>query len=401
MMIGTQSEVRTRPLLAEELAELESTGSGEGGKEERRLSDYLVPLWAGKKLLICWVLACVAVAAVVALLLPNQYTAETKIIPPQAAQSAAAAMLGQFSALAGLAGKDMALKNPADMFVGILKSRSIADQIIDRYQLDGYYKEKHRSQTRKALEKHTDIVAGKDGLITIEYTNKDPNRAAAVANAYVEQLYAANQRLAISEASQRRLFFEGELEAEKNRLADAEVDLKKTQEATGLIQLSSQADAIIRSVAQVQAQLEAKQVQLQAMRSFATAENPEVVMLQQEVSALRDQLTRLERSNKLGAGDIEVPTGKIPAVGLEYVRKLREVKYHEELFEILAKQYEAAKIDEGKSAPVVQVVDKAVAPDQKSSPMRTIIVLLAACFGFMGGCAHIWMRQSNIFHLHA
>jgi uncharacterized protein involved in exopolysaccharide biosynthesis len=314
-------------------------------------------------------------------------------MPPQQPQSAAAAIAGQLGAIAALAGgtsKDLGLKNPSDMYVGILKSRSIADELIKQFELQRVYREKRMTDTRRELDRHSVIRSGKDGLITIEVEDKDPNRAAKMANAYVQELYKANQRLAISEASQRRVFFEKQLEDEKQALSAAELELKKTQEATGMIQLSSQADAIIRAAASVRAQITAREVQLQVMRSFATEENSDVIRVKNEIAGLQSQLGKLENDEKLGGGNIQVPTGKVPQVGLEYLRRFREVKYHESIYELLAKQYEAARIDEGKNAPVIQVVDEAIPPDKKSSPPRTIIVLLCMIAGALLATLYVW-----------
>jgi tyrosine-protein kinase Etk/Wzc len=324
---------------------------------------------------------CGALALLISLLIPNKYTATTRILPPQQAQSSAAAMLGQLGALATLSGKDLGLKNASDLYVGILKSRTIADDLINQFDLKHLYRDKKMADAREDLAKHTTIEAGKDGLISISFEDRDPKRSAQIANAYVDELYKANQRLAITEAAQRRLFYEKQLEAEKEALASAEVELKKTQESTGLIQLNSQAEAIIRSVAALKAQITAKEVQIQGMRTFSTEENPDLVRAQRELAALRTEMARLENSQSVGGGNIQVPTGKVPQLGLEYTRKLREVKYHEQLFEILARQYEAARIDEGRSASLVQVVDAAVEPDKKSGPLRGLITALAALFG--------------------
>src|SRR5438270_501775 len=247
-----------------------------------------------------WAVAAAVVGLIIAFLVPNQYTAQTKIIPPQQPQSSATAVLGQLGALAGFASKDLGLKNPADLYVGILRSQTIADELIKRFDLQRYYRKKYASDTRKELDGHTDIDVGKDGLISLKFTSKDPNLSAAVANAYIEQLYSSNQRLAITDASQRRLFFQKQLELEKNALADSEVELKKTQEATGLIEVTGQADAIIRSVAQMEAQIAGKQVQLQAVRSSATEDNPEVIRLKAEIAALEQQLANLEKNNRIG-----------------------------------------------------------------------------------------------------
>ncbi|HEX6466846.1 MAG TPA: Wzz/FepE/Etk N-terminal domain-containing protein, partial [Terriglobales bacterium] len=187
------------------------------GDQEISLLDLCLPL-VERRVLIGKVTAISAlVALVVALLIPNKYTATAKIMPPQAAQSSVSAMLGQLGALAGLSGaggKDLGLKNPADLYVGILKSRTIADALIAKFELQRVYRAKKLTDAREELEKHAIIESEKDGLISISFEDKDPRRAAAIANAYVDQLYQANQRLAISEASQRRLFYEKQLELE-------------------------------------------------------------------------------------------------------------------------------------------------------------------------------------------
>jgi len=345
------------------------------------LLDLFLLLNQHRRLILAATGACGALAFIVSLLIPNKYTATTRILPPQQAQSSAAAMLGQLGALATLSGKDLGIKNPADLYIGILKSRTIADDLINQFDLKHLYRDQKMADAREDLAKHTTIEAGKDGLISISFEDRDPRRSAQIANAYVEELYKANQRLAITEAAQRRLFYEKQLEAEKEALANSEVELKKTQEATGLIQLNSQADAIIHSVAALKAQITAKEVQIQGMRTFSTEENPDLLRAQRELGALRNEMARLENSQSVGGGNIQVPTGKVPQLGLEYTRKLREVKYHEQLFEILAKQYEAARIDEGRSASLVQVVDAAVEPDKKSSPLRSLITAFAALFG--------------------
>ena len=345
------------------------------------LLDLLLLFNRHRRLILAATAGCGTLALLISLLIPNKYTATTRILPPQQTQSSAAAMLGQLGALASLGGKDLGLKNPSDLYVGILKSRTIADDLINQFDLMHIYRDKKMTDARDDLAKHTTIEAGKDGLISISFEDRDPRRSAQIANAYVDELYKANQRLAITEAAQRRLFYEKQLETEKEALANAEVELRKTQEATGLIQLNSQAEAIIRSVAALKAQITAKEVQIQGMRTFSTEENPDLVRAQRELAALRTEMARLENNQSVGGGNIQVPTGKVPQLGLEYTRKLREVKYHEQLFEILAKQYEAARIDEGRSASLVQVVDAAVEPDKKSGPLRGLITALAAVFG--------------------
>jgi len=259
----------------------------------------------------------------------------------------------------------------------MVKSRTVADNIINRFDLQKLYEQDTMVETRNALANNTTVLAGKDGLITIEFEDKDPARAAAVANAYVEELDKLTQVLAVTEAAQRRLFFERQLRQAKKDLSEAEVALQKTQEETGLIKLDDQGRALIEAVAVLRGQISAKEVELRAMRTYTTETNPDYVRTQQQLAGLRTELAKLERAQASGQSGIMLSTGKVPEAGLEYLRKFRDVKYQETIFELLAKQFEAAKLDEAKEAAIIQVVDKAVAPDRKSKPKRALIVILA------------------------
>jgi uncharacterized protein involved in exopolysaccharide biosynthesis len=333
--------------------------------------------------------------------MPNQFTATTKIMPPQQNQSLANALMGQLGALgalgslAGGASKDLGLKNPNEMYVGMLNSRTVEDDIIKRFSLTQAFHTKRLSDARKALDKRSDIALGKDGMITISYEDKDKDRAAAVANAYVDELKLLMQRLAITEASQRRLFFEQQLEESKDKLADAEVALQLTQQKTGLIDLSSQARAVIQSIATLRGEIAAKEVELQAMKAYATPENPKVIMAEQQLAAWRDQLAKAEtKQGSLGAGNVEIPTSRVPEVGVEYIRRVRDVKYYETIFELLARQYEAAKLDEAKNSGLVQVVDTAIVPDRKSFPPRTLIVVISTMLGLLCGVVFALLKEA-------
>jgi len=194
-----------------------------------------------------------------------------------------------------------------------------------------------------------------------------------------------SEHLAITEASQRRLFFEQQLEQAKDKLAGAEEGLKETEQKTGLIQIDSQARALIESAASLRAQIAAKEVQMQSMRTFATNENSELVQAQQELEGLRAQLAKLGGSEENADAGLMIPKGKVPEAGLEYVRKLRDVKYNETIFDILARQFELAKLDEAKEGALIQVVDAAVPPDRRSFPKRGLIVIIATAVGFFFG----------------
>jgi tyrosine-protein kinase Etk/Wzc len=371
------------------------------GSAEISLLDLLIVLARRRRDLLVGTVAAAALAAIVSFLLPNRFTATTVILPPQQNTSSSAALLGQLGAaspLASLAGSSLGLKNPNDLQVAMLKSRTVEDAMIDRFNLMTLYRERRRSDGRKAFEKYVDIENGiKDGLIRIAVTDEDPARAAEMANAYVEEYKKLSATIAVTEASQRRLFFEQQLAQAKENLANAEEALKQTEQNSGLIQLDGQARAVIESVAQLRGQVAAKEVQIRAMRQFAAEENPDLQLAGQELAGLQSQVARMGSRSGSSSGDFLMPKGSVPEAGRDYVRKLRDVKYNEAVFELLAKQLEIAKIDEARQGSVLQVVDKAIAPDKKSSPMRLLIVACCAGAGFVP--AMFWVLFSEALHL--
>jgi tyrosine-protein kinase Etk/Wzc len=350
---------------------------------EISLVDLARTLGRRKSMMARAVLISTATAAAVAFLIPAKYTAEAVILTPQQSQpslSAVAQLTGLGSAT-GLSSLGMlagfGLRSPSDLYVGILESRTIADAIIDKFNLKQVYDVADYYTARKRLKRYTSIKAGKDTLIRVRVEDRDPRRAADLANAYVNELAEQNSRVAVTEASQRRLFYETQLAKEKDALADAEVAMRDTQKSTGLVAPGGQAEGLIRAVSQLHAEILSRQAQLEAMKAYAADTNPRLEIVKRELSALQAELDKLERGNHI-PGTPEVPAGQLPEAGLQYVRKYRDVKYHETLFEILAKQYEAARLDEAKSAPLVQTVDRAVAPEKKSWPPRALIIIAAA-----------------------
>jgi tyrosine-protein kinase Etk/Wzc len=333
-----------------------------------------------------------AISLVVVLLMPKTYLGVARVLPMQQNQSMAMSLLSQVGggALAGLAGPALGLRSLSDLYVGILKSRTIADALIDRFKLQDLYGDDTLIDTRITLENRTTISSGRDGIISIEVEDKDPGRAAAMANAYTEELEKLNQNLAISEAGVRRAFFERQLRQVKEALADSEGELRAVQEKSGLIKLEEQGRAIIEAVATLRGQIAVKEVQLVSLGSFATTSNPEFTRVRRELAELREQLEKLEKADSTKSpNNIFIPTGKVPEAGMQYVRKLRDVKYNEVMFEVLAKQYELARLDEAKDAVVIQVVDKAVAPDKKHKPKRALIVMATTFLAFT--CAVVWV----------
>jgi tyrosine-protein kinase Etk/Wzc len=357
---------------------------------------------AARKWLIFWAsVGGFVLGVLLVLMVDAKFTAKAVILPPQQEQSSGNAFMGQFGALASMTGlgASLGIKNPVDLYIGMLQSQTVTDGIIKRFDFVRKLHPKRYSDLRKMVVGQVKFLAGKDGMISISVTDKDPRMAAEMANAFVDELYKLNNRLAIGGASQRRLFYEQQLAQEKDKLADSEVALKKTEEATGVIAPSGQTESIIREVAQIQAEITAREVQLDALRTSSTEQNPDVVRLNSELAGLREQLRGLESgssSTKHLPGDIFISTANVPQAGLEYIRKEREVKYHQFLFDLLARQYEAARIDEAKAAPVIQVVDTALVPDRRSSPTRAIWAIVGCFLGFL--LTTFWVFASHIYH---
>jgi tyrosine-protein kinase Etk/Wzc len=333
--------------------------------------------------------------AIVLLIMKPYYAGIASFLPPNSMSTGASAILGQLGVLGMAGGALGGLKDPTLIYVGILESRSVADDLIQQFDLTKKYKTKKLSQTENVLKAHTKIAAGKDSIVVITVKEGDPKLAADLANAYLAALHKLNDRIAFTEAGQKRLFFERQLEKEKDQLADAEVELARTQEQSGLIQPSGQAQLQIQTIAQTQAQIASLEVQLAAMSQAATGENPDVVRIKSQIEGLKTQLAKLEISGaQIGPGDVQVPTSKVPGLTLAYVRKARNMKYHETLYELLMRQYESAKLDEARSAPLVQVVDYAVVPDSKAGPPRTLLTLLAAVIGAFIGAVRVFFRHT-------
>jgi len=269
--------------------------------------DLVIGILKRKRAILLTIVAAATLSLVIAFIVPASYTSTIKLMPPQQNQSIASSVLGQLGPLAGLAGKDLGARSPSELYVALLQSDTIEDALIQRFNLMSVYKSKLMLDARKELKSRSEIVASKEGIISISVTDRDPHRAAAMANAYADELYKLNQTLAVTDAAQRRLFFQQQLEAEKGKLSDAEVALKQDQEKSGLIQLDSQARAVIEKNAWLEAQIATTEVELRSISTFATSENSDYVSAQQRLSALKAELAKSQTnpgSMQLGAAAI-------------------------------------------------------------------------------------------------
>ena len=348
---------------------LNSSAQADG--DEIDLLDMLQVIAENLRLLVLGPLALGLAALGISFLITPTFTATTTFLPPQQQQSTAAAMLQSLGALSGVAGAASGIKNPADQYVAFAESNSIKDALIERFKLIERYEVEFRDDARKVLLEMSRISAGrKDGLVTIEVDDHDPKFAAELANAHIEELTKLLGRLAVTEAQGRRAFFERELKKTRDGLATAEAALKETGINESAIKASP--EAAVESVANLMAQIAAKEVQIGAMRNYLTDSAPDFRRAQSELVALRAQLARTEKGVKGGDG------------GSDYVAKYRDFKYYETLFELMAKQYEIARIDESREGAVIQVVDVALPPDRKSKPRKALIaVLVTMVTGFV------------------
>ncbi|CAN5519233.1 Wzz/FepE/Etk N-terminal domain-containing protein [soil metagenome] len=363
------------------------------------LIDLLTWLGEGKRLIaICTVLFGL-IGLGLALITPNVYTARTTMLPPGAQQqSGSSAALAALGALGGL-GAGLGQKSPDELYVSLLKSESVQRALAERFDLMTRYDATYFEALRKKMPQYMRVVADKKtSVLTVEVDDADPKFAADLANAHVTEIIRLLGRLAVSEAQQRRVFFDQQLNQTKEALIKAEQELRTVQEKSGVIVLDKQAEAMISGAARLRAQIVEREVQLRVMRTGATAQNPDVVRLNSELGGLRAELARMESSQGAQTGNaMDLPVGRLPEASIEYVRARREVKLQETLLESMVRQFEIAKLDEAKEGPILQQIDVALPPDYKSKPARALTALGFAFAAFLVSSVYVaWRRYSAV-----
>lgn len=335
-------------------------------------------LWRTRRVLVLRAGLITAVAgSVTALLLPNIFTATVVLMPPQQGSSVGNALLAQLGSMASLAGAGgLGVKNPNDLQISLLKSETVENAMAERFKLDQLYHSHVLSRVRKRWERHTKIENGvKDGLLRISVDDRDPQRAVTLVNGWVDEYKRMVSSLAVTEAQQRRYFFDQQMRQAHDALGEAEDKLNETERRTGVIQIDGQAHAMIESAAVMRGQIAAKEVEIRGLRAFATEQNPDLVRAEEELRGLEGQLAQMDVDSRGRPGDLVAPRGSITASGLEYLRAMREVKYRETVYELLLKQYEVSRVDEAREGAPIQIVDPATVPDRPSSLYRWWIFL--------------------------
>lgn len=351
----------------------------EENDDEISLLDLAITIKQNIKLLVLAPVAAGVVALGGSFMIAPTFTATTTFLQPQQQQSAAAAMLQGLGALGGLAGAASGLKNPADQYVAFVKSRSVQDALVKRFDLQSRYGAELHEDALRALQETARISAGKDGLIKVEVDDKEPAFAAQLANAHVDELRRLLERLAVTEAQQRRVFYEKQLEQTKARLAEAQSALQGSGINEGALRAEPKMAA--EAYAALKAQVTAAQVKLQSMRTYLTDQSPEFKVAQSELGALQAQLNKAESANNAAAQD-------------NYIVKYRDFKYQESLFEMFAKQFELAKLDEARDGALIQVVDVAQTPERKSKPKKAMIAVLTTLATGFALLLFVFARQA-------
>lgn len=347
------------------------------GLTPREVATALSRRW---RLLLLTPLAAGAAAFGIATLIPPTFTASTTFMPPQQQQSATSVALNSLGPLAGLAGAT-GLTSSTDRYIALMQSATVADRLIDEFKLMAVYGTKLRVEARAELASNVRISAGKkDGLITVAVDDHNPQRAADLANHYVEELRRLTGTLAVTEAQQRRMFFERQLQQSRDRLTRAQQALQTS--GFNLNALKAEPKAAAEAVAALKAQTTAAEVRLQTLRSALADDAPEVRQQQTALSALRAQMARTEQA------------GDSPSSGADYIGKYREFKYQETLFDLYARQFELAKADESREGALIQVVDPASAPEKRSEPRRSRIATAASALTFIALAIGIFIRQT-------
>ena len=368
--------------------------NGQEEEVEIDLLDLLSAVWKRK-----WFIFIVTVIAGIAglayaLHLPFIYKAECRILPQGGGGSGGrlAALASQYGGLASMMGVNLPTKaTTGGTMLAIMKSDTIVDKITDRFGLMEQYEQEYRLNARKAV---LDNFDGKEdamsGIITVSFMDEDPQKAADIANAFVEETQKKMMEMFINAAQQSRTFYENQLMQAQQELTDAEEAMVKYQLSSGVISITDQAKALIDAIAALRTQIAAKNVEITTLRSYTTANNPMLKSAISQLEGMQQELQKLEEEQKRSnagrnskmSGDIMLAVGDIPELGLEYERYTRALKIAGAKYQLMFQQYESAKLDEVYDISTISVIDPAIPPDYKYKPSRAQITLLWA---FLGG----------------
>lgn len=371
------------------------SGSGNGtdpvprDASRRPVVDYLRLFWEQRRFLVRMTFSAAVIAAISALLIPNRYESTTRIMPPDKESGMGTAIMtalaakGGSAALGAMAGDMFGIKSSGQLLVGVLRSRTVADRMIERFDLKKSYGKKHDEDARTELADLTQIGEDrKSGIVTITVTDRDKQRATAMARAYVDELNRTLMEVSTSAAHRERVFLEGRLKEVKQDLDQAARDFAQFASKNTAIDIKEQGKAMVEAAAQLQGELIARQSELSGLEQIYTPNNMRVRAVRARIAELQRQLQKIAGPDASMArlpadhGDGAYPSiREIPMLGVTYTDLMRRAKVQEIVYEMLTQQYELAKVQEVKETPTAKVLDSANVPDKKSFPPRLLIVL--------------------------
>ena len=358
-------------------------------------------MWKKKGLIILLMFLFGAGATIYAFTAPFIYRAECRVIPPGAGTGGG--LLSQFGAIAGLVGGVSGKATSGGMAIGILKGDTVVDAIIDKFNLMEEMKQEIRLTARTAvlnnLETKEDTASG---IVSIAWLDEDPQRAADIANAFVDQLQAKLHDIAFNQAQETRMFFEDQLVQAQQELSEAETALMKYQQSSGVLALESQTASMLASIASLRNQIAAKNVEISSLSSYTRKDNPRLRLAQSQLEAMTKELKRLEeeqkrsdrqiRQNRTTSGDLLASLGSVPELSVEYQRYVRALRIATAKYESMLRQYENARLSEASDLSTLQIVDRATPPDWKYKPQRAKIMIIGTMLGFLLGAGWLFVK---------
>lgn len=360
-------------------------------------------IWERRRFLLRAAAAGLVIATAVAFLIPKRYTSTAELMPPNQSSGSGAMMMAALSSrvgggLAGLAENALGIKTTGALFVGILKSVTVQDAVIHKFNLQRVYGKRYMEDTRKELARYTDISEDqKSGLITISVTDHSPKRAAGMAQEYVTELNWVVTHLSTSSAHRERVFLDQRLKQVKSNLEDAERNFSRFASQKGAIDIPTQGKAMVTAAATLQGQLIAAESELKGLKQIYTDNNVRVRAVQARVDELRNALRNIAGKNaneKSNAGELFPSISQLPVLGVTYADLLRRTKVEEAVFETLTKEDELAKVQEAKEVPSVKVLDPPAVPQKKSFPPRLLIMILGAILVLVFCISWIFARSA-------
>jgi len=374
-------------------------------------------LWERRRFLARAVVWGLAVSFLVAFMIPKRYDSITRLMPPDGQSGSGLAMLAAMAGKSGLgmgsmAGNLLGLRSSGALFVDILRSRTVEDRIVGRFDLRKVYNDRYWVDARKDLGTYTEIAEDrKSEVITIRVTDRDPRRAALIAQAYVDELDHLVAEVSTSSARRERIFIEDRLTSVKQELDHASREFSQFASQNATLDITTQGKAMVEAAGRLQGELIASQSELEGLEQVYTTNNIRVRSLRARVDELSKQLDKLGGSGTGGNAILAGSSGnlgeagsasafpsirQLPILGVRWAELYRQTKIEETVYELLTQQYELAKIEEAKEIPTVKILDAADVPERKSTPHRTQIVLFGGLFSLLGAAS--WVVSRSIWN---